>query len=281
MPTSAPDEDAGDPDGTTPDDAGPGEDDAAPTDSGAPPPPPPPPPPKPDAGPGPGPSQQCTVNKDGAGFFKLTSAKSDYVVRLPASYNTANPQAKPLVVGLHGCGDNAYNFGTWAVVPFALRGTHDYIAISIGGRDGQCWNIGADGPTVQAAIDHVRSCFFVHQKKIFLAGYSSGGMLAYSYGLKNAARFAGILIENSGLSQAVGAGNVAGVLSSAAYKIKVAHTARLSDGNFPIAGVRTDKTALGNAGFSVTYRELAGGHDGNSDDWSQFLLPNVGSWVAP
>lgn len=240
-----------------------------------------PPPPKPDAGPGPGPTQQCTVNKDGAGFFKLTSAKSDYVVRLPASYNPASPQAKPLVVGLHGCGDNAYNFGTWAIVPFALRGTHEYIGISLGGRDGQCWNVGTDSAIVQAAIDHVRSCFFVHQKKIFLAGYSSGGLVAYNHGLKNADDFAGILVENSGLSQAVGAANVAKTLSGAAYKIKVAHTARLSDGNFPIAGVRTDKASLSNAGFPVSYRELAGGHDGNSDDWSQFLLPNVTSWVAP
>jgi len=254
--------------------AEPPSDSGAPKDSAA-------PPPKPDAGPGPGPTQQCTVNKDGAGFFKLTSTKSDYVVRLPASYNTASPQAKPLVVGLHGCGDNAYNFGTWAIVPFALRGTHEYIGISLGGRDGQCWNVGTDSAIVQAAIDHVRSCFFVHQKKIFLAGYSSGGLVAYNHGLKNADDFAGILIENSGLSQAVGAANVGKTLSGAAYKIKVAHTARLSDGNFPIAGVRTDKASLSNAGFPVSYRELAGGHDGNSDDWSQYLLPNVTSWVAP
>ena len=54
----------------------------------------------------------CTVTKDAAGFFKLTSTKSDYWVRLPPSYSVQSPQPTALLVAIHGCGDTAYNFAT-------------------------------------------------------------------------------------------------------------------------------------------------------------------------
>ena len=231
--------------------------------------------------PGPGPTQQCTVTKDANGFFQLTSPLSDYSVHLPAAYDVEHPQPTRLLVGLHGCGDTAANFATWAVVPFSLRATHDYIGISVGGRDGQCWNIAQDGAVVAAAIAHVRSCFYVHQKQIVIGGYDSGGMLAYDVGLRNAASYAGILVENSGLSQAVGSANVDAVLQAAAWHINVAHTARLGDTLFPIAGVRADRDKMLSAGIGLEYRELAGDHDGTSDDWADFLLPEMASWSAP
>jgi poly(3-hydroxybutyrate) depolymerase len=233
------------------------------------------------AGPGPGPTQQCTFTKDAQGFFKLTSAKSDYWVRLPVGYDPVNPQPAPLLVAIHGCGDTAYNFATWGAAPYALRATQDYIAISIGGRDGQCWTLGTDGPIVTEAITHVRSCFYAHQKKIVLAGYSSGGQMAYALGMKNAAAYAGLLIENSGLSQGVGSGNVDTALAGAAWKINVAHSARTEDASFPIAGVRADRDKMLAATFPLQYRELAGTHDGSTDDWALFLIPKMASWAAP
>jgi pimeloyl-ACP methyl ester carboxylesterase len=238
----------------------------------------------PDAGidPGPRPTQQCTFTKDANGFFKLTSPRSDYWVRLPPSYDVQSPTPRALLVALHGCGDSAFNFATWGAVPYALRTSQDYIAISIGGRDGQCWTMNTDGPIVTEAIAHARGCFWVHQKKIVLAGYSSGGMLAYNIGMKSAASYAGLLVENSGLSQGVGGSNaVNGVLAAAAWKINVAHTARTEDGSFAIAGVRADRDKMIAAGFPLQYRELPGDHNGTSDDWSQFLIPKMASWMAP
>ena len=228
--------------------------------------------------PGPGPTKQCSYTPDADGFFSLSSAKSDYWVRLPVSYNPAKPSR--LVVAIHGCGDTAKNFATWAAAPYALRATQDYIAISIGGRDNQCWDLAADGPTVAAAIADVRACFFVHQKQIVLAGYSSGGMLAYNLGMKGAASYAGILIENSGLSQGVG-GNVDQVLTNAAWKLNVAHSARLQDGSFAIAGVQADRDKMLAHGFPLQYRELPGDHNGSSDDWAVYLLPKMSTWNAP
>jgi hypothetical protein len=106
-------------------------------------------------------------------------------------------------------------------------------------------------------------------------------MLAYEMGMKNAATYAWILIENSGLSQGVGGNNVASVLASAAWKINVAHSARLQDQSFLIAGVRSDRDAMLAANFPLLYRELPGDHNGSSDDWALYLLPKMANWVAP
>lgn len=121
----------------------------------------------------------------------------------------------------------------------------------------------------------------MHQKKIVIAGYSSGGLLAYDVGLRNAASYAGILIENSSLSSAVGGANVAAVLQAAAWPINVAHSARTGDTAFPIAGVRADRDAMLTAGIPLVYRELAGTNDGTSDDWALFPPARDGDLVRP
>lgn len=230
---------------------------------------------------GPKPTKQCTIAPDANGFFKLTSAMSDYWVRLPVGYDVLNPQPAPLVVALHGCGDTALNFATYAAVPPSLRATQSYIALAVGGREGACWTTPQDGPIVTAAIAHLRGCIWAHQKKIVIAGYSSGGELAYALGLANAASYAGLLIENSGLSQAVGAANVDAVLAAAAWKINVAQSARTGDATFPIGITHADRDKMIAAGFPLQYRELAGDNTSASADWDGFLLPKIATWVAP
>ncbi len=229
---------------------------------------------------GPGPTQACPFTADADGFFTRTTAASDYVIRLPVGYDVAAPRPTALLVAIHGCGDSAMNFATWGAVPYALRATQDYLAISIGGRDGMCWDLGTDVPTVQAAIADVRSCFYVHQKRIVVAGYSSGGMMAYKMGMTDAAHFAGILIENSGL-YAAGLGNEDTALDAVAWKLNVAHTAHLDDQSFLIDQVRGDKTKMLAHGIPLVYREQPGTHDGTSDDWAQYLIPAMATWHAP
>lgn len=231
--------------------------------------------------PGPGPTLTCPFSSDASGFFALNSPLSSYVVRLPVGYDVLNHQPKRLLVALHGCGDTALNFATWAAVPFALRSTQDYLAISIGGREGACWTLPGDAALVSAAIAHVRSCFYVNQRQIVLAGYSSGGMLAYQMVLADAQAYAGLLIENSGLTQAVGAANVDQVLDAADWTLNIAHTARIQDGSFPIGGVRIDRNSLVAHHYPIIYRELNGTHDGDTADWSGFLIPAMANWASP
>ena len=229
---------------------------------------------------GPGPTQSCPFTPEANGFFSLDSEQSSYVVRLPVDYDLQNPVPQRLLVALHGCGGTALDFAGWAAVPAVLRATQDYLAISVGGREGECWELDTDGALVAAAIEHVRSCFYVHQRQIVLAGYSSGGMLAYKLAMEDSLTWAGVLIEVSLLSAAVG-GNTDAVLDAAAWKINVAHSARLEDEIFDIDFVRLDRDKMLERNFPLVYRELPGGHVGTSADWSDYLLPQMATWSTP
>jgi dienelactone hydrolase len=242
----------------------------APTDSSSPPPGFAPPPAAPADDPGAAPAGCGSITKDQDGFFTRTTAKSDYVGFVPKSY-----AGKPttLVVGMHGCGDNAQNFATWGVNPYKSRDTQGWIGISIGGRDGSCWDTSHDADKVLAAIADVSTCFYVHKQKVVLAGYSSGGILAYELGLSKAPSFAGIIIENSGLGSTQP--------SAAKWKINVAHIAHKDDQSFPLAGVHDDWALLEAAGIPLQKSEVDGTHDGTSDDWADYLLPKIDAWKAP
>lgn len=217
----------------------------------------------------------CSVSKDSAGFFVRTTSKSNYVAYVPASYNGSAPMR--LIVGMHGCGDSAANFASWAVNPYATRGTQQHIGISIGGQDGNCWSSG-DDEKVLAAIDDIASCFWVHQKKVSLAGFSSGGRVAYRVGLKNASRFASILIEDSAMPND---GTADALLANATRKIPIAHRTHTADTVFPLAAARTEWAKIRAAGFPLLTSETGGGHDGVSEDWSNWLIPQSASWMAP
>jgi len=174
---------------------------------------------------------------------------------------------------MHGCGDSAMNFATWAVNPYDSRQKQNHIGISIGGQDGNCWDTNKDAEKVLAAIADISTCFYVHQQKVVLAGYSSGGILAYKIGLAQSAKFAGILIENAGLGGAQPSG--------AAWKINVAHIAHKDDSAFPLAKTQAEWAKLEAAGIPLQKKEEEGDHNGSSDDWSGFLLPKIATWKAP
>lgn len=231
----------------------------------------------PNAGAGPKPTAACSVTKDSAGFFVRSSAKSSYVAYVPASYNGTTPMR--LIVGLHGCGDSAANFASWGVNPYATRATQKHIGISIGGRDGACWSLGTDDDKVLAAVDDISRCFWVHQKKVSVAGFSSGGQLAYRVGLKQASRFASILIEDSGLYAADS--NPDALLANASWKVHVAHRTHTGDTVFPLAKVKADWVKTKAAGFPLITSETPGGHDGVSEDWANWLIPQSATWTAP
>ena len=225
---------------------------------------------KPEDDPGAAPVGCSDITKDKNGFFTHTTSQGSYVGFVPTAY-----AGKPsmLVVGIHGCGDSALNFAEWAVNPYATKDAQTYIGISIGGRDGACWDTANDDPKVTAAIDDIKKCFYVHQHKVVLAGYSSGGILAYKMGLTDSAKYAGIIIENSGLEGTDP--------KKAAWKINVAHIAHQNDQDFPIAQTMADWAKLSAAGIPLQKSVVAGTHDGTSDDWANFLDPKIGSWISP
>jgi predicted esterase len=251
--------------------------DASAPSSSAPPPAPPPPPPPPAVDVSPKPTAACSITKDSLGFFTRTSAKSDYVAYVPASYDKSKPTR--LIVGMHGCGDNALNFAKWAVNPWDTRSAQQHIGISVSGETGNnhCWSMGNDDDKVLAAVEDIAKCFWIDRTRVVIAGYSSGGELAYRVGLKHADEFAGILIENSAFDDSDS--SPTSLVNNAAWKINIAHSAHTSDSVFPISRVRADWTTLRNAGFPLKSQELAGTHDGDGKEWANWLIPAAATWT--
>jgi predicted esterase len=233
-----------------------------------------PPPAKPVDDPGPAPKGCGDVGADGDGFFTRKTSLGSYVGYVPKAY-TGKPMR--LVVGMHGCGDNAYNFATWAVAPWDTRDQQDWLAISVddASGSGSCWSVKNDTPKVLAALDDFRSCFYAHQQEIVLQGYSSGGEIAYTIALQNSEKFAGLLIENSGL-YATGQGDA--LIAGATRKIPIAHLAHQNDDVFPVDQVQNDWTKLKAAGFPLQSTVTDGTHEGSSGDWTDWLHPKMETW---
>lgn len=225
--------------------------------------------------PGPAPTKNCNIAKNR--FVTRNSGGASYVVFVPNSYAG---QPTRLLVGLHGCGDTAMNYADWGVAPFEKRTTQTHIGISVDGASGggSCWNVANDKAKVLAAIDDISQCLYVHQKEIVVSGYSSGGILAYTLGLENADKFAGILILNSGL---YATGKADALLAGASRKIPIAHRAHQNDTTFPQSKVGPDWTKIQSAGFPLDKAVTPGDHNGTSGDWANGLHPKMATWQAP
>ncbi len=222
---------------------------------------------------------------DANGFFHLDSGTSTYVGYKPDTYNVATPI--DLFVWMHGCGGNAEG-DMWSIAPPPTRATQSYIAISLGGKDGACWNVNSDGPKLLAAVADVGRYFNVNPRKIYVGGYSSGGDMAYRHGLQNASTFAGILVENSDPFMDTGVSSGA-LMAAASWKINIAHVAHVQDGTYPIGTVRSSFATLSANSFPATLIEKPGSHydpdngtTGTNYDLIHSLLPYLDAgWTSP
>lgn len=227
----------------------------------------------------------AAVPVDGNGFFHLQSSQGPYVGYAPDTYNPAVPIS--LFVWMHGCGGEAEG-DMWAIAPFATRANQSYIAISIGGRDGACWDPNTDPAKVLAAIKDVSRYFNINPRRIYLGGYSSGGDLSYRTGFENAWLFAGILAENTDPFRDTGKSG-AQLMAAAHWKLNIAHLAHTEDDVYPIDGVRANLAALAANGFPVTKIEKPGHHwdddagmTGTNYDLRTSLLPFLDAgWTSP
>jgi phospholipase/carboxylesterase len=104
--------------------------------------------------------------------------------------------AYPLVVWLHNAGGDERQMAR--VMP--LVSTRNYVGLGVRGpvaaeRRGYAWPQTAEGivaaeQQIAEAITKARDRFNIHSQRIFLAGYQSGGTMAYRVALRNPERFA-------------------------------------------------------------------------------------------
>jgi predicted esterase len=216
----------------------------------------------------------------------VTDSQSDYWVDVPPSYDASNQTPETLLVWMHGCGGEAEG-DTWEISPGDDR---SYIAISIGGRDDGCWDPDTDVPKVLAAVADVKTHFNIDPRRVIIAGYSSGGDLAYRTIFDNADLFAGILAENTSPFRDTGS-TAAQSLAAAAWKFNDVHLAHDQDDTYPLGPVQDEITEMQDAGFPVTLIHVPGDHfdddndvddTGTDNDLRHYLLPHINDgWLAP
>jgi predicted esterase len=288
------------------------------TSPAAPPPSTPPPgiatpftPTQPRPGPAQVPSAPITVEPDNPtlvndSFAGLTGS---YFVTTPPKYDATGQTPMRLLVWMHGCGGDAQGDSFEMIASNQkpkgeANDNRDFIVISIGGTDGGCWNPDTDVVKVLMAIADVTTHFNIDRRHIFIAGYSSGGDLAYRTIFYNADEFAGILAVNTNPFRDTGS-TEAQSMAAASRKFNIAQVAHKEDteyhpdactdcleggGNDP--GVSPAISDLQSAGYKVEYFIKPGTHSDEDDfkahtgtdfDFRQFALPFIDdpAWASP
>lgn len=244
--------------------------------------------PAPAPGPAPSPASGSSVPTAPVAFTKdtvlnMNSAEAPYWAYVPNAYDSSHQTPMTLFVWAHGCGGN----GVDDINTISPGGDQSYIAISLGGREGGCWDVNTDTAKVMAAIADMKSHFNINPHRIVLGGYSSGGDLTYHTAILNSSMFAGVLVENSAPFQ--DAGVTADQAAAAPFKFHVEHLAHLQDDTYPIDRVRSETDTLKADGFPMERIERAGHHydadageTGTDHDLRAYLLPHLNDgWEAP
>lgn len=209
---------------------------------------------------------------------------SPYFLYVPKSYDATHRTPAKLLVWMHGCGGNGYG-DAWAVSP---GGSQSWITVSVGGRDGACWDVSKDSALVMAALDDVKKHLNIDPRRAVVGGYSSGGDLAYRTAFYNAPMFAGVIADNTAPFSDTGS-SASSSIGAAGWRFNVAHLAHLQDYVYSIDRVRQETDQLKNAGFPVERIERNGQHWDNDSgsygtqyDRRTYLLPYLDrGWVAP
>jgi predicted esterase len=202
---------------------------------------------------------------------------AEYWGFIPRSYDATNQTATTLFVWLHGCGGEAEG-DAWVVDPGADEEIEqDWMTLSLGGRDGGCWNpLAETEPVVMTAIADFETHFNVNRGRVILGGYSSGGDLAYRTAFKHSSAFAGLLIENSAPFRDTEASE-AELLGAATTKFPIVHLAHAQDTTYKLDEVEPEIAAVRAAGFPVELIVRPGGHSDShtNADLLTYLLPHI------
>jgi hypothetical protein len=215
----------------------------------------------------------------GEPFRHVGECGNEYFGFVPSSYRAGTPM--PLLIWLHGCGGEAEG-DAWVVGPVAEEEPQGWLTLSLGGRDGGCWVPSIDEAKVMAALADFEAHFDVNRRRVILAGYSSGGDLAYRTGFRHSPTFAGLLIENSAPFRDTES-TQAESLAAATTKLHIVHLAHEADEIYGLAEVEEEVAAVKAAGFPITLVKRPGRHyDSHTDsDLRTYLLPHIDDgWLA-
>ena len=135
--------------------------------------------------------------------LELTNSKSltqpvsiGFLLYLPQTYGQDPNQQWPLILFLHGSGENGSDPALVAAtgLPELLIGDADYpfIVVSPQAADGAVW-WGTELDVVYALLDHIQANYAVDAKRVYLTGLSMGGFGAWAMIIRYPQRFAAVV----------------------------------------------------------------------------------------
>lgn len=192
------------------------------------------------------------------------------ILYVPQSYSPDNPA--PLVVLFHGAGGSAQNW----VSPYGHADRLGLVLLIMQSR-GPTWDLvyGGLGPDV-AVIDRALEVVFdgcaIDPGSIAFAGFSDGASYTLSLGLRNPELVRHLVAFSPGFET--------GDRLEPKARVFISHGA--SDTVLPVQRSQSMVRELRDAGYDVTYREFAGGHEVPSAistaafDWLGETLADMG-----
>lgn len=194
---------------------------------------------------------------------------------LHTAHVPAGPGPFPTVVLLHGLGANAHDLFGFA--PALSRGRALILAPQApiempfgGGHTGYAWFPFAESLKVdpvefkrsadllRSFLDQAEQVFPIDRRRLVLAGFSQGGVMAYDLALRDPGRFAGLAALSSWLPGIL-AETVAPNPGHAKLPVLVLHGTR--DTLLDVERGRESREELRKLGVAMTYRELEMGHE--------------------
>lgn len=133
---------------------------------------------------------------------------------------------------------------------------------------------------VLGELDDLAKCYSIDAKRRIIHGYSAGGIMAYLFGLADAATYSGIAIfsADEGTAEYYNGGS----LLPSAWLIPVSHFHGMSDQNFPIAAAQAGIDKLKAAGHPTYWHPIAGDHGATPTPANALQeLDDLKSYTAP
>jgi phospholipase/carboxylesterase len=195
----------------------------------------------------------------------------------------------PAVIALHGWGANAYDLflvlgpnlqalGDVIVLcpegPFAFEAGQDFVGHGwFPLRSTQALDEGEfrkAAEALRAWLDAVCARYPVERRKLVLAGFSQGGLMAYDLALREPARFAGLAALSSWFPAPLAA-SIPKLPEHETLPVLVQHGA--TDPMIDVEKARESRAALTRLGVQLTYREYEGmGHEVRPESMRDLLV---------
>ena len=171
--------------------------------------------------------------------------KMEYLSYAPPS---SGDQALPVLLLLHGAGDEAINF----IQPWEGMARSKKIVL-IAPQLPRERSFEAVAPKVfLCLVEDLKKQVHVDPQRVYIFGNSMGGYLAYDGALLESDYFAAAAIHAMGIDD-----DYAGIVARAARKIPIAIYMGDHDALVSLAQVRKTRDRLEKAGFTVHYREIS------------------------